>query len=672
MPRRRQLLPLLTLVGALAAPTAASAASTITEYSAGLTSSPRDITRAPGGDLWFTADDGVGTISPTGDITEYLAGTAPGFTAGQVPSHITAGPDGALWFTEEGVTGQIGRLDPATGTVTEYAVGITPNRQPTGIAKGSDGNLWFTERGGSGAIGRITPTGLISEYTFGLTPNSAPTDIVAGPDGNLWFTESAGAGAIGRIDPDTGQITEFSEDLTPNSAPSHIVAASSGKLFFTLANDPGRIGRIKTDGKIDQYTSGLTANSAPRDIAEGGDGAIWFTAGADPGRIGRLWPDSEQITEFTGGNALGFSADAGPDGIAKGPDGNVWFTENAASSIGRITVPPLADIDTPQGLDDGKTRLKARVAPNTQPTTYRFEWGPTSGYGEETTDLDAAAVAGPVSVSTDVQLTRDAHYHARVTATNASGTTRSSDKSFYVTVDGEVVKEKPAIKPPPSTSTVVVAQVPPTGTPAPIAPTQLTGGVLPAGAPVLGENVGVSTLSGSVRIKTPGAARYVALTEGVRVPVGSLIDTRRGRVVLRSALRHGRSQKGTFWGAVFQVRQRRRSRGMTDLHLRAGRFGSCRPSGTLASASALARETAGRRRRRVVRRLWGKDRHGRFRTHGRDSVATVRGTRWVTTDRCDGTLTRVTSGKVLVRDLRRHRSVLLTAGRAYLARHRQR
>jgi hypothetical protein len=47
----------------------------------------------------------------------------------------------------------------------------------------------------------------------------------------------------------------------------------------------------------------------------------------------------------------------------------------------------------------------------------------------------------------------------------------------------------------------------------------------------------------------------------------------------------------------------------------------------------------------------------------------VRGTVWATVDRCDGTLTRVKEGKVLVRDLRRKRSVLVGAGRSYLARH---
>lgn len=104
---------------------------------------------------------------------------------------------------------------------------------------------------------------------------------------------------------------------------------------------------------------------------------------------------------------------------------------------------------------------------------------------------------------------------------------------------------------------------------------------------------------------------------------------------------------------------------MTDLVLRGGRFSRC-PS-TRARAAAVPPRDAGSR----VRRLWGRDRHARFRTHGRDSVATVRGTVWATVDRCDGTLTRVKQGKVLVRDLGRKRSVLVTAGRSYLARHRR-
>ena len=59
---------------------------------------------------------------------------------------------------------------------------------------------------------------------------------------------------------------------------------------------------------------------------------------------------------------------------------------------------------------------------------------------------------------------------------------------------------------------------------------------------------------------------------------------------------------------------------------------------------------------------------GRCRTRGRRSAATVRGTVWTVTDRCDGTLTKVTRGKVAVRDFRRKKTIVLRAGKSYLAR----
>jgi hypothetical protein len=71
----------------------------------------------------------------------------------------------------------------------------------------------------------------------------------------------------------------------------------------------------------------------------------------------------------------------------------------------------------------------------------------------------------------------------------------------------------------------------------------------------------------------------------------------------------------------------------------------------------------------VVRSLWARDHHGAFRTHGRDSVATVRGTEWLTQDRCDGTLTQVLDGAVSVRGVRATRGVLVRAHHQHLARH---
>jgi hypothetical protein len=187
----------------------------------------------------------------------------------------------------------------------------------------------------------------------------------------------------------------------------------------------------------------------------------------------------------------------------------------------------------------------------------------------------------------------------------------------------------------------------------------------PAAPPALGRSVGADVVSGVVRVRVPGSSGYVALDDAGTLPVGTTIDARGGRLALSTALPGGGAQTGTFWGGLFGVRQDRGT-GMTHLLVR-------RPAGCAVRAAGNVAESYGKKRRRRPPRndLWGSDSHGRFSTHGANSAATVRGTRWLTVERCDGTLTRVVSGRVRVRDLRTGRTVMLTAGRSYLARARR-
>jgi hypothetical protein len=205
-------------------------------------------------------------------------------------------------------------------------------------------------------------------------------------------------------------------------------------------------------------------------------------------------------------------------------------------------------------------------------------------------------------------------------------------------------------------------------------------GMLPA--PEFGRTVNLSVLDDDVFVKLPagftsaadagaGAAQrpagFVALVDPRQVPVGTLVDTENGRVRLVSARGlSGGTQSGNFAGGLFQVGQRRRAGARTVLRLRGGNFRRrCRTAGGARAAAA------GAQRRRVsartLRRLTGNAK-GRFRTRGRHSSATIRGTVWTVSDRCDGTLTRVRRGRVRVRDFRRARNIVLRAGRSYLAR----
>jgi hypothetical protein len=146
------------------------------------------------------------------------------------------------------------------------------------------------------------------------------------------------------------------------------------------------------------------------------------------------------------------------------------------------------------------------------------------------------------------------------------------------------------------------------------------------------------------------------------LPVGSQVDARRGAVTLTAALPTGETQTGRFGGGRFVIRQG--PGGIVELHLR-GRYCARRSAERRAAQGSAVALTA--RKRRAGRRLWGRDKGGRFRTHGKNSHATVRGTRWVVADRCDGTLTRVTEGSVIVRDTVRRKRVIVRVGERYLA-----
>jgi hypothetical protein len=88
-----------------------------------------------------------------------------------------------------------------------------------------------------------------------------------------------------------------------------------------------------------------------------------------------------------------------------------------------------------------------------------------------------------------------------------------------------------------------------------------------------------------------------------------------------------------------------KSKGLTDLVMKGGKFSSCTAKNKQGKRAQAALS------KKALRRLRGKAK-GKFRTRGRYGAATVRGTKWTVTDRCDGTLVNVTRGKVAVRDFR--------------------
>ena len=188
--------------------------------------------------------------------------------------------------------------------------------------------------------------------------------------------------------------------------------------------------------------------------------------------------------------------------------------------------------------------------------------------------------------------------------------------------------------------------------------------------PRQGRTVNIEPVSGVVRIRPPrsrSSSRVSAsgslsslLTEARQVAIGTSVDVRRGRVRMTTSAGRGATQNAQFYGGVYVTRQPTRgTRPVTELRLTEVLLCRARSSGKVGASRARSR------------RLWGNGR-GRFRTRGRHSVATVRGTIWVQKDTCTTTTTTVRRGTVDVRDLVKRRTVRVKAGRRYVARARRR
>jgi Ca2+-binding RTX toxin-like protein len=171
--------------------------------------------------------------------------------------------------------------------------------------------------------------------------------------------------------------------------------------------------------------------------------------------------------------------------------------------------------------------------------------------------------------------------------------------------------------------------------------------------PTPAQNVNATPLRGRILVREPGSDRFVELSAADQLPVGTQVDATNGSIQLTAARAGGATDTSEFFDGMFTIAQPSVT-SLTELQLNGGDF-TCLEGGFSWAKT-----------KKPVRRLWGSG-SGKYRTRGRYSAATVRGTRWKTEDRCDGTLTLVEEGVVTVRDFVRAADITLRPGQSYLA-----
>ena len=317
------------------------------------------------------------------------------------------------------------------------------------------------------------------------------------------------------------------------------------------------------------------------------------------------------------------------------PAGNHDPALTATREFSIDTTAPAAPAIAAPGEDSvvGSSFVLSGTVPDGTTTVHLFDNGTDAGTVPATTGTWQRAFSGLA----------DGTHVFTATASDAAGNTSALSAPRTVRVETAVPTPTETAQPSPAATA--------SPTPAPIAV------ATPAPTPQADETVVVRPTGGKVFVRQPGATQFVEISRSSAIPVGSEIDTRKGKIVLTAESVDGKPvERATFYAGLFIVQQ-------------VGEYIELTLSEELAPCKKKKKASAAAAKPKT-RKLWG-DGKGKFRTKGQYSAATVRGTQWLVQDSCDGTLTRVAQGLVSVRDIPRRKTVLLRAGRSYLAKPKQ-
>jgi uncharacterized repeat protein (TIGR01451 family) len=413
-----------------------------------------------------------------------------------------------------------------------------------------------------------------------------------------------------------------------NPTPS---AATLGDVKDTLPSGFGYVPGSTTGAtSSDPNVSGQTLTwTGPIAVPANGSVSLHFNVTTPSTAGGPFYDDA--TGDPTGDHALTPSGDTAP----------ITLTASSSSQSSGNTSPsptpnpPTVTGGAPTSLTINSTALSGTVNPEGSPTQAYFEYGldlSQRGPGASSTLYDQSTP--PQSVGSDstnhtvsaslTGLIPGGRYHVRLVASNSAGTTFGPDQTFTATA---------AAPPPP---------------------------------PVLGKSQNIKPVSGTVFIRTPNG-QFIPLTGAIQVGSGAVIDALHGSLQVLAAIGKGKTEQGVFGGAIFKLTQQRtgREKGLVTLSIVEGAFQGA-PSYALCTKHKATDGSAASLSSRTLQLLHASA-HGKFRTSGRYSAATVRGTIWTVADRCDGTLTHDVTDSVAVNDFVRHKTIILHAGQTYVA-----
>jgi YVTN family beta-propeller protein len=391
----------------------------------------------------------------TGNLTPLIPATVE---AEASPEGIVVSPDGGYVYVANSGSNTVSQYsrNTETGQLTALSPEATvpAGGGPIGIAISPDGNSVYAADSTTSELSeysRDTTTGRLTALSPEATVTAGENvhGILVSPDGKNVYATNWGEGTVSQYSrtetgPETGQLTALSPEAVPagNNHPHDLAISPDGKSVY-VADDasPGTVSQLTRTGS---GTSGtLMAMSTPTVAAgEATEGVVVSPDGKNVYATNEVTNNISQYSRNAGTGELTalslaptIGAGSKPEGIAVSPEGNsVYATNFGSGTVSQYARPlPIVVTGSASGVGQSSATVSGSVNPNGQATTYHFDYGTTTAYGEQAPAPDASAGSGSSAQPRSANLTglsSNTTYHFRIVAMNSVGTGEGLDQTL--------------------------------------------------------------------------------------------------------------------------------------------------------------------------------------------------------------------------------------------------
>jgi sugar lactone lactonase YvrE len=410
---------------------------------------PKGLAIDPSGNIWVvdSGNNRVEKFNSEGKYVSQLGKEGAGEGQFNSPAGITF--SGTNFFVVDSGNNRVEKFNSSLKLLAQFGkegTGDGEFKSPTGVVV-EPNQIWVTDTGNN-RVQRFNTSAFKFTFKFGGEGSGegqfkSPAGIASDFQERLWIVDSGNnrmqkfdkegkyLDQVGQEGVGAGQLSNPTGVATPTAQKLLILDTGNNRVedWRVKAEPPKVVKRPATEIKANSAI--LHANINPEALAT----TYYFEYGTTTAYGTKIPIAPESVGSGSSFVEVGQTA----TGLSKGT--TYHFRAVAESAAGAAVgedktfklVLPKATTEDATEVKDTQATLNGKVDPESSQTSYWFEYGTTTSYGNQIPISPESVGSGSVNVivsQTPTGLSKSTEYHFRVVAENEEGTAKGEDKTF--------------------------------------------------------------------------------------------------------------------------------------------------------------------------------------------------------------------------------------------------